>query len=74
MYRIVQQTLPTSLYQQSIEQLEAIHLGFEVITEKGMKARHFGIHYHNRHRNALLAQLGTLIGHGYCQIITAMIL
>ena len=58
----MQDSLTARLDEQGIEEFETIHFGFEVIAEQGVETRHFGIHHHNGHRDALLAQLGTLIG------------
>ena len=59
---------------EGIHQSERIYLGLQIVVEECLKRCHLGVHHHDISRNTSLTQGHTLISHGHCQIVHAVVL
>ena len=62
------------LFNQCIQQVEAIHFWFQFIVEHGLERGHLRVHNDNACRNTRFAEFGTFISHSHSQKIDMMFL
>ena len=74
MNREVSDSLLLRLFNQCIQQVEAIHFWFQFIVEHGLERGHLRVHNDDACRNTRFAEFGTFISHSHSQKIDMMFL
>ena len=73
MYRHVGSPFTFSRLNQFFQHLETVNLRFQFIIEHCLESIHFGVHDNDRTMNASLAEVCSLIGHSYGQIVYTLV-